>query len=171
MADGRTARPGHVTPERALCASSAPSTASPHPPHGPALSFPFILALRLHGRAARAFKGNRKWRAQEGRAGTIENKERWFEGAARETPFSWPRPSADSWSHRPLLGCGGRERRTWRGVVRRPPRRLRGGCPQGPGLWAWWPTWGGGPRVCSAPPSPPAPGDIDVPPRRRLKAA
>lgn len=32
MADGRTARPGHVTPERALCASSAPSTASPRPP-------------------------------------------------------------------------------------------------------------------------------------------
>lgn len=86
MADGRTARPGHVTPERALCASSAPSTASPHP-HGPALPFLFILALTLLRRAARAFKGSRKWRAQEGRAGTIENKERRFEGAARETPL------------------------------------------------------------------------------------
>lgn len=45
MADGRTARPGHVTPERALCASSAPSTASPHPPRArPLLSLLYSLS-------------------------------------------------------------------------------------------------------------------------------
>ncbi|EAX05884.1 hCG1649553 [Homo sapiens] len=66
MADGRTARPGHVTRERALRASP-----HPYPPSffffpfllGPALSLPFIPSSHApRCTALGAFKRNRKCR-------------------------------------------------------------------------------------------------------------
>lgn len=67
MADGRTARPGHVTRERALCASPAPCTAifffSLLPPRTRLLP-PFYSCLaRAAPHSVGAFKRNRKWRS------------------------------------------------------------------------------------------------------------
>lgn len=109
MADGRTARPGHVTPGARPLRRLRPfhrRVPTPPPSHtahahtrarAPRPPLPFYTLLSRSSllptlppppprRAARAFQGNRKWRAGEGRAGggTIENKERRFGAAARE---------------------------------------------------------------------------------------
>lgn len=204
MADGRTARPGHVTPgARPLRRLRPLPPPSPHPPpshtahahtraRAPRPPLPFYTLLSRSSllptppppprRAARAFQGNRKWRAGEGRAGgTIENKERRFGAAAREaSPRLGPAlpriPGVPRCSSSAAAAGGGGERPRWRGVVRPPPppppRRRGPGCPRSRRLRPRWPAWGGG-HACALgtallrPPSPPAPGDIEVPPRRR----
>lgn len=85
MADGRTARPGHVTRERALCASPPPLPLAFFPlpfrsrPLVPFYTFPSRAAPHSLG----PLKGTGSCVPKDRRAGTIENKERCFEGAAR----------------------------------------------------------------------------------------
>lgn len=128
MADGRTARPGHVTRERALCTSPAPSTAifsSPLPPRSRPLA-PLLYLPRTRRAAPRSsgpLKGTGNGVRDDGRARTIENKERCGEGAARGAPAA----AAPALPRAPGVRSGGREpgRRRGCGVTSR--KTLRAG--------------------------------------------
>lgn len=124
MADGRTARPGHVTPERALRLlrpfhRESPPTRRPLPSRArPSRSFPRSLS-RSSGALRGPLKGTGSGAPEKGRAATIENKERWFWAAARETPASLgpahPRFLGVPLSSTAAAGPSGQPRRVWFG--------------------------------------------------------
>lgn len=151
MADGRTARPGHVTPERALCASSAPSTASPHPPRArPLLSLLYSLSRSsvarrgpLKGTGSGVHKRVARVPSRTRSAGSRARLERpaSLGPALPRTPGVTDAPRLRLAGAVDLEGCGSSSpaATSWS-----PPSGARASCPE----------WGGGPRVCSTPPSP-----------------
>ncbi|XP_020957545.1 uncharacterized protein LOC110255270 [Sus scrofa] len=82
MADGRTARPGHVTRERALC-TPAPPPVFPLPPRSRPRAAFHTFSARAAPLCVGPLKGTGSGVRRESRAETIENKGRCFQGAAR----------------------------------------------------------------------------------------